>query len=86
MDALAAQDFPKLVLAGLWDVAPAEYRSRTGDALVATGETVARRIRGCFRQVPGADHLLHQQRPEEVNRLLRELWERAEGEGARRTA
>lgn len=78
VDALGAHDYPKLVLAGRWDTASADYRSRTGEALIATAQLVARRIGGRFHEVPGADHMPHQQRPEEVNRLLLDLWERAD--------
>lgn len=75
---LGAHDFPKLVLAGVWDTASPEYRSRTGEALIATARFVAQRIGGRFHQVARADHMLHQQRPDEVNRLLLELWEQAD--------
>jgi len=76
--ALAAHDYPKVVLAGAWDTASADYRSRTGEALIATAQLIARRIGGRFHQIPRADHMPHQQNPDDVNRLLVDLWERAD--------
>ncbi|HEX6968639.1 MAG TPA: alpha/beta hydrolase [Micromonosporaceae bacterium] len=84
--ALRTHDYPKLVLAGLWDTAAPDYRARIGEPLMVTAEIVARRIGGCFHQIPGADHMVHQQRPDEVNRLLLRLWERDRSIRRRATA
>lgn len=78
LDPLKARPYPKLVIAGAWDTADPDYRSRTGAALMATAEIVAHRIGGRLHHVPGADHMPHQQRPTEVNHLLRDLWQHAD--------
>ncbi|MEU3454591.1 alpha/beta hydrolase [Micromonospora sp. NPDC006766] len=77
VNALRPTSYPKMVLAGTWETAPADYRSTTGDALVATAGVIAERIDARFHQIAGADHAPHQQRPDEVNRLLLDLWEQA---------
>ncbi|MFR9774465.1 alpha/beta fold hydrolase [Micromonospora sp. MS34] len=79
VDGIRRTGYPKLVLAGTWETAPAEYRAAAGDALVATARTVAERIGAHFHQVAGADHSPHRQHPDEVNRLLLDLWEQADG-------
>ncbi|MEO3781304.1 alpha/beta fold hydrolase [Micromonospora sp. B11E3] len=84
VDSLRPTSYPKLVLAGSWESAPADYRSTTGDALVATARVVAERIGASFHRVAGADHSPHQERPDEVNRLLLELWRQADEVGAGR--
>ena len=77
VDAIRPAKYPKLVLAGTWETAPADYRSTTGDSLVTTARLVAERIGARFHQVAGADHSPHQQRPDEVNALLLHLWKQA---------
>ncbi|SCL57665.1 Pimeloyl-ACP methyl ester carboxylesterase [Micromonospora citrea] len=77
VDALRPAKYPKLVLAGTWETAPADYRSATGESLLATARVVAERIGARFHQVAGADHSPHRQRPEEVNPLLSHLWQEA---------
>ncbi|MFE0588465.1 alpha/beta fold hydrolase [Micromonospora echinospora] len=78
VDVLRPRDYPKLVLAGTWETAQPDYRSRVGEALIVTASTVARRIGARLHRVPGTDHAPHQQRPEEVNRLLLRLWDAAD--------
>ncbi|MBO4204816.1 alpha/beta fold hydrolase [Micromonospora echinofusca] len=78
VDALRRYGCPKLVLAGTWETARPDYRSGVGEALIVTAGVVARRIGARLHRVPGADHAPHQQRPDEVNRLLRQLWDEAD--------
>jgi len=78
VDAIRPTNYPKLVLAGTWDTAPAEYRAMTGDALVATAMVVAERIGARLHQVAESDHSPHQQRPDEVNQLLLDFWKQAD--------
>ncbi|MFG3700721.1 alpha/beta fold hydrolase [Micromonospora sp. NPDC047620] len=82
VDALRPHDYPKLVLAGTWETAQSDYRSSTGEALIVTASIVARRIGARLHRVPGADHAPHQQRPDEVNRLLLQLWDEADDTSA----
>ncbi|MEV5765464.1 alpha/beta hydrolase [Micromonospora sp. NPDC052213] len=77
VDALRPHDYPKLVLAGTWETAQSAYRSSVGEALIVTAGIVARRIGARLHRVPGADHEPHRQRPNEVNRLLLQLWDEA---------
>ena len=75
---LAAAPWPKAVITGAWDQADPEYRRSAGDALMACGGFIADRIGARLVRVPGTDHLPHQDRPEVVNPVLREVW-RARG-------
>ncbi|MFG3422712.1 alpha/beta fold hydrolase [Micromonospora sp. NPDC048063] len=78
VDALRSHDCPKLVLAGTWETAQPDYRSSVGEALIVTAGIVASRIGARLHRVSGADHAPHQQRPEQVNRLLLQLWDEAD--------
>jgi pimeloyl-ACP methyl ester carboxylesterase len=74
LEPLALAPFPKVVVNGTWDNAPAGYRESTGDALIACGAFIAERVGARLVRVPGAGHLTHQDQPDFVNGLLRELW------------
>jgi pimeloyl-ACP methyl ester carboxylesterase len=78
VDALRPHGYPKLALAGTWENARPDYRSDVGEALIVTAGVVASRIGARLHRVPGADHAPHQQRPDEVNRLLLRLWDEAD--------
>lgn len=71
---LIAASFPKLIIAGDWKVAPAAYREHAGEAMMACGRALARRIDATFVTVPGSSHWPQSQQSTLVNRLLQELW------------
>lgn len=79
LDALAAGPYPKLVIRGTWETAPAAYREAAGEALMACAEVVARAIGVDVLRVGGASHWPHAERPDVVNAALRRLWRRAAG-------
>jgi pimeloyl-ACP methyl ester carboxylesterase len=76
---LAAAPFPKLVIAGTWEDAPAAYRRAAGEALMACAEVVAGDIGGEILRVKGASHWPQAERPEVVNDALRRIWRRTPG-------
>jgi pimeloyl-ACP methyl ester carboxylesterase len=76
---LAAAPFPKLVVSGTWEAAPAAYRETAGDALVACARVVAEEIHADTLFVAGASHWPHTERPDVVNAALRRLWRSAAG-------
>ncbi|MFC4049491.1 alpha/beta fold hydrolase [Actinomadura syzygii] len=71
---LAARTWPKLVLSGTWETAPAPYRERGGEPLMACARVTAERIGARLVRVPGTAHYPHVDRPEAVNAALAELW------------
>jgi pimeloyl-ACP methyl ester carboxylesterase len=79
LDALAAGPYPKLVICGTWETAPAAYREAAGEALIACAAVVAREIGADVLRVEGASHWPHAERPEAVNAALQRLWRRAAG-------
>ena len=77
LDPIRSATYPKLVLAGTWETAPPDYRAAAGEALIATSKFIATHTGATFIQVPATDHSPHQQRPDEVNTLLLNLWQQA---------
>lgn len=67
---LAAGPWPKLVLSGTWETAPARYRERGGEPLMACARITGERIGARLVRVPGAAHYPHVERPEVVNAAL----------------
>ncbi len=76
---LAASPFPKLVISGTWENAPAAYREAAGEALMACAAVVAEELGAEMLRVDGASHWPHAERPEVVNATLRRLWRSAAG-------
>ncbi|GAA1247054.1 hypothetical protein GCM10009665_42540 [Kitasatospora nipponensis] len=74
LEPLVAGRYPKLVVNGDWRGAHPEYRALTGEAMMATGAYLARRIGARHLRVPGADHAPHRDGAEQVNRELAALW------------
>lgn len=74
LEPLAQAPVPKVVVTGTWEDAPTGYRESTGEALMACGAFIAERIGGQLVRVPGASHMVQQDRPDLVNALLREVW------------
>ncbi|MCE4942468.1 alpha/beta fold hydrolase [Streptomyces noursei] len=72
---LARARMPKTVVNGTWETAHAAYREFVGDALAACGEYLAEMIGARHVQVPGTDHMPHQDRPDVVNEVLTRLWQ-----------
>ncbi|TDD92559.1 alpha/beta hydrolase [Actinomadura darangshiensis] len=72
--ALAEAAWPKLVISGTWETAPALYRERGGEPLMACGRVTAQRIGARHLRVRGAAHYPHVERPEAVNAALAGLW------------
>lgn len=70
----AAAPFPKLVLSGTWETAPALYRERGGGPLTACAGVTADRIGARRVRIAGAAHYPHVERPDAVNEALRALW------------
>jgi pimeloyl-ACP methyl ester carboxylesterase len=77
--ALARAAFPKLVISGTWEHAPAAYREAAGDALMACARVVAEDIGAGLLRVEGASHWPQAERPDVVNGALRRLWRSAAG-------
>jgi pimeloyl-ACP methyl ester carboxylesterase len=75
LEPLAAASFPKVVVTGTWEDAPAAYRESAGDALIACGAFIADQIGARLVRVPGAGHLAHQEQAAFVNNLLRDVWQ-----------
>jgi pimeloyl-ACP methyl ester carboxylesterase len=71
---LAAASYPRLVISGTWETAPAEYREAAGEALMACAGAVGQAIGADMLRVSGASHWPHAERPEVVNAALRRLW------------
>jgi pimeloyl-ACP methyl ester carboxylesterase len=76
---LAAAPFPKLVISGTWERAPAAYRTTAGDALMACAEVVADELAAEILRVEDASHWPQAEQPEVVNAALRRLWRSAPG-------
>lgn len=76
---LARAPFPRLVISGTWERAPAAYREAAGEALMACAAVVARVLGARILRVPGASHWPQAERPEMVNDALRRLWRCAPG-------
>lgn len=74
LEPLATLQAPKVVVTGTWENAPPGYRASTGDALMACGAFIAERIGARLVRVTGAGHMVHQERPDVVNDLLKEVW------------
>jgi pimeloyl-ACP methyl ester carboxylesterase len=70
---LAQATFPKLVITGTWEDAPAAYRKLAGEALMTCARITARRIHAELLTVPG--YYPHVQHPQLVNRILTEFWD-----------
>jgi pimeloyl-ACP methyl ester carboxylesterase len=79
LTALARAAFPKLVISGAWEHAPAAYREAAGDALMACAGVVAQGIGADLLRVEGASHWPQAERPDVVNGALRRLWRSAAG-------
>ncbi|HLI41654.1 MAG TPA: alpha/beta hydrolase [Streptosporangiaceae bacterium] len=62
--------FPKLVIGGTWETAPALYRQRGGEPLMACARVTAERTGARLLRVPGASHYPHVERPGVVNDAL----------------
>jgi pimeloyl-ACP methyl ester carboxylesterase len=56
---LAGAPFPKLVISGMWEGAPAAYREAAGEALMACAEIVAEGLGAELLRVAGASHWPH---------------------------
>jgi pimeloyl-ACP methyl ester carboxylesterase len=69
---LAAARFPKLVITGTWQDAPAAYRQLAGEALMACARITAERTGAALLQVPG--YYPHVQHPGIVNAALDRFW------------
>ncbi len=74
---LARANFPKLVIVGGWETAPAGYRPGMADVMRAVCARVADRVGARLVRVPGAAHEPHREQPDTVNALLAELWSTA---------
>jgi pimeloyl-ACP methyl ester carboxylesterase len=72
--ALAEAGFPKLVVAGAWDVPAPGYPPGTGEVLRLVAEAVAQKINATLVRVPGAAHEPHRERPDLTNALLAARW------------
>jgi pimeloyl-ACP methyl ester carboxylesterase len=71
---VATAQWPKLVISGDWTVAPAQYRTFSGDAMMACARVIAGKIGARLLRVAGASHWPHAQQPPAVNDALSELW------------
>jgi pimeloyl-ACP methyl ester carboxylesterase len=74
LDAIAAAPWPKLVISGAWDSAPAAYRDVAAAPLMACGRATADRIGAELLVVPGAAHEPHWEQADVVNEALRRTW------------
>jgi pimeloyl-ACP methyl ester carboxylesterase len=74
LEKVAEGNYPRLVLSGAWDVAAPEHLPSTAAALGLVARTVADAIGAEWREVPGAAHDVHRERPELLNGLLDSLW------------
>jgi pimeloyl-ACP methyl ester carboxylesterase len=75
--ALGGAAYPKLVISGTWERAPAAYREAAGEALMACARVVAAGMGGDLLRVEGASHWPQAERPCVVNDALRRLWRSA---------
>jgi pimeloyl-ACP methyl ester carboxylesterase len=71
---LAAAGFPKLVVAGTWNVPAPGYPPDTGKVLQLVAEAVATKIKADRVRIPGAAHEPHRERPDLTNPLLATQW------------
>jgi pimeloyl-ACP methyl ester carboxylesterase len=78
VEPLRAASWPKLVIGGTWETAPALYRRRGGEPLMACARVTAERIGARLLRVPGTSHYPHVERPGAVNAALREFFGAAE--------
>jgi pimeloyl-ACP methyl ester carboxylesterase len=76
---LAGAPFPKLVISGTWEGAPAAYREAAAEALMACACVVAGEIGADLLRVEGASHWPHAEQPGAVNAALRRLWRSVPG-------
>jgi pimeloyl-ACP methyl ester carboxylesterase len=74
IEKLANGTYPKLVLAGAWDLTGPGYLPGMGDVMQLVGRTVAAKIGAEYREIPGAAHEAHKEQPEVVNRVLDAFW------------
>jgi hypothetical protein len=74
VEPLATALWPKLVISGTWEDAPAAYREHGGEPIMECARVTAQRIGADHLRVPGASHWPHSQRPDVVNDALRKLW------------
>jgi len=72
---LADATWPKLVIAGTWEVAPEAYRLFAGPASMACAEVVAATIGARLLRVAGASHWPQREQAAVVNAALLALWE-----------
>jgi pimeloyl-ACP methyl ester carboxylesterase len=75
-DALAAAEFPKLVVRGAWDAAPAQARDRAGRAFGSVCDVLEARLGAESAVFPGAAHN-PQRLGAPFNHRLRAFWESA---------
>jgi pimeloyl-ACP methyl ester carboxylesterase len=59
VEALAAATFPKMVISGTWENAPAAYRRLGGEPLMACAALTAQRIGARLIKIKGASHFPH---------------------------
>jgi pimeloyl-ACP methyl ester carboxylesterase len=77
VEPLRAAPWPKLVIGGTWETAPALYQQRGGEPLMACAEVTAGRIGARLLRVTGASHYPQVERPDVVNAALREMFSMA---------
>lgn len=77
VEPLRAASWPKLVIGGTWETAPALYRQRGGEPLMACAEVTAERIGARLLRVTGASHYPQVECPDVVNAALRETFSMA---------
>ena len=77
LDVIAAATWPKLVISGSWDSAPAAYREAAAAPLMACGRATAQRIGAELLVVAGSAHEPHWEQANVVNEALRRTWARA---------
>lgn len=73
VEPLRAAPWPKLVIGGTWETAPALYRERGGKPLMACARVTAERIGARLLRVRGASHYPQVEQPDVVNAALREF-------------
>lgn len=70
--ALRSAAWPKLVISGTWQDAPALYREYVGEPLMACADALATGIEATHLRVPG--YYPHTQQSKRVNTALAQLW------------
>ncbi|MEO3784135.1 alpha/beta hydrolase [Actinocorallia sp. B10E7] len=75
LPALRAAAFPKLVLSGTWETAPAPYRERGGAPITACARITAERIAARHMSISGTSHYPHVDVPEKLNTVLADFWD-----------